>query len=926
VYLNAQGQVSNQSEIEILIKESKPSIVCLTETHVTENVFDSELGVKNYSLVRNNSNSSHTGGMSIYIRDSINYEIISNKQCGSNWFSAIKTFETKKYIFGVLYHSPSSSDSEFIDLFDNWCEELFEISEDCEFVITGDFNIDFRIPNFYQRKLQNVFESYGLRQMTNESTRITATTETMIDLVLTNNNSINVFVCKENRISDHETLKIDLNKDERDKVNTKKEILCWKNYSKEALQCELKKTDWESVNKLCVNERARIINEKLKDSVNGLLFKKMINTETDNKWYSRELKDLKKLMNECRKEIGKSTDIETYRSIRNKYKNKVRSESRNAVRNDIEENKDNPVELWKKLKKLIACKENKSTHVKFGNDYIYEKEEICERFNEYFISSIESINKSVPSEDESGVIINSNTDQFTFKTVERKDIDKIITVMKKKSGIENVNISVFRDAFDVIGDVFTNMVNDILTTGTFPDIYKVSTVVPIEKVKGTIKCEEFRPINMLLLEEKIIEHIVKEQLLAFVENNGILCSEQSGFRSSFSCETALNLVVDNWKENLQMKKLITVVFLDLKRAFETIDRKILLQKLERYGVRGRALNFFESYLSERRQHCKFGGVCSSNEINELGVPQGTVIGPLLFILYINDIIKSVKFAKISLFADDTLLTISGDNVAEMTTQLNQDMEKLSKWMNYNKLKLNVEKSKFMVITNRRIDKNDIFVKIGDQQLERVEKMKYLGVILDEKLTLNEHLDYICKKMGKKYGFMCRANKKLTTESKILLYKSIIAPHIEYCSTLLYIMNDEQIKRLQKIQNKIMRLILRCNKRTSIIWMVDALQWQPIKQRIEFNALLFIYKIVHNHTPNYLSEKITYIRDTHQHDTRSKNNILLPTMTMTTTQNSIFYKGMSEYNKLESNIKNSATIDAFKRKLTEHMKYRKKNYL
>jgi hypothetical protein len=138
----------------------------------------------------------------------------------------------------------------------------------------------------------------------------------------------------------------------------------------------------------------------------------------------------------------------------------------------------------------------------------------------------------------------------------------------------------------VIGYVFTKLMNELLLSGDFPDTYKVSTVVPIEKINKTIKCEEFRPINMLLIEEKILEHIVKDQLLTFVEENDILCSEQSGFRNSYSCETALNVVINHFKEQLQQKNISVVTFLDLKRAFETIDRKILLRKLEQYGIKG----------------------------------------------------------------------------------------------------------------------------------------------------------------------------------------------------------------------------------------------------------------------------------------------------------------------------------------------------
>jgi hypothetical protein len=232
------------------------------------------------------------------------------------------------------------------------------------------------------------------------------------------------------------------------------------------------------------------------------------------------------------------------------------------------------------------------------------------------------------------------------------------------------------------------------------------------------------------------------------------------------------------------------------------------------------------------------------------VPQETVIGLLLFILYINDIIKNVGSSTISLFADDTLLSISGDNIEDVAALMNEDLKFLTNWLNYNKLKLNIDKTKFMVIKNKRINKNDISLQIADQQIERIDKMKYLGVMLD----------FICKKMGRKYGFMCRANRKLSTESKILLYKSIVSPHIEYCNSLLYLINNDQMLRIQKIQNKT-RLILRCNKRTSISWMLETLKWQSVKQRIEFNTIILklIHKIVNNLTPNTLSNNITYIQ-------------------------------------------------------------------
>jgi hypothetical protein len=153
--------------------------------------------------------------------------------------------------------------------------------------------------------------------------------------------------------------------------------------------------------------------------------------------------------------------------------------------------------------------------------------------------------------------------------------------------------------------------------------------------------------------------------------------------------------------------------------------------------------------------------------------------------------------------------------------MNENLKFLTHWLNYNKLKLNMDKTKFMVITNKRINKNDISLQIADQKIERVDKMKYLGVILDAGLKFDDHVDFICKKMSENMVLCVES-----TESKILLYKPIVSPHNDYCSSLLYLINNEQMLLLQKIQNKIMKLILRCNKRTSISWMLQTLKWQP----------------------------------------------------------------------------------------------------
>lgn len=256
--------------------------------------------------------------------------------------------------------------------------------------------------------------------------------------------------------------------------------------------------------------------------------------------------------------------------------------------------------------------------------------------------------------------------------------------------------------------------------------------------------------SMCFRHEKVLELIVKKQLDKFIEDNKILIEYQSGFRKGHSCETAIQ--ADQWKVTISSGKMISVIFMDLKRAFETIDRKKLITKMERYGIKGKVLSWFKSYVNGRYQQVKLGDEISEKVLTEYGVPQGSMLGPLLFTLYINDIIKvKTEDSTVKLFADDTMIFVSGESAGELETKLQAALNKLENWLNENKLKMNASKTKYMVIRSSRKDlSREIRVRTKrGEELERITTMKYLGVLLDNRLTFKDHCDYILKKVGKK---------------------------------------------------------------------------------------------------------------------------------------------------------------------------------
>lgn len=292
---------------------------------------------------------------------------------------------------------------------------------------------------------------------------------------------------------------------------------------------------------------------------------------------------------------------------------------------------------------------------------------------------------------------------------------------------------------------------------------------------------------------------------------------------------------------------------------------------------------------------------------------------ILFLLYINDIVQEAKHGEIKLFADDTVLISKCTNIHEGILKTNEDLQNMYKWMNVNKLKLNIEKTKCMLLSKNETNYNLNEIKIGEKNIEQVKIMKYLGVLIDDKLKMNEQIEKITKKIASKTNLLYRVSRRLTLNTKKMIYNSMILPHFDFCSTLYMGHTQAQLKQLQKLQNRCLRIILNCEFRTETKFMLDTLNMMSIKQRWLYNALMFVFKMKNSLAPKYLTEKLQYNNQTHNINTRNRNELRLPNVNSNLARNTIFYNGVKSFNELPPVIRNETNINKFKNNLKDYIR-------
>ena len=515
-----------------------------------------------------------------------------------------------------------------------------------------------------------------------------------------------------------------------------------------------------------------------------------------------------------------------------------------------------------------------------------------------------------------------------FNPIMQDELTKLLMASpNKQCELDPIPTCVLKLACTELAPFIMTIINCSLLSGVFPDAFKVAHVSPNLK-KSSLNPEEFasyRPVSNLSFISKTLERVVAEQLVTHLETNGLSEPLQSAYRRHHSTETALIRIQTDIKDAIVDRKVVLMAMLDLSAAFDTVSHAILLQSLEAAGVQGTALKWMESYIQDRYQVVVVKGEKSSPEKLDTGVAQGSVLGPLLFCVYTRSLGSLLRSHGVNyhLYADDTQIYVTCDetDISNGIRLLEECLCAVQVWMTEHKLKLNTNKTEFLVFASKETARHihPCVLRVGDDDVKSSCSAKNIGVFMDQSLTCEQQVHHVCRTGYAQLRNLAKVKRFIDRASLETLIHAFITVRIDYCNSLLYGVNDNLIRKLQVLQNACARLITNVSRFDHITPVLIQLHWLPVKDRIAFKILVMTFKCIHGLSPGYLSNLLSHHQSSRP--TRSSESLVLHvpfTRSHVLYSTSFTFVAPRLWNELPFSIRSAPSLNAFKSLLKTHL--------
>lgn len=936
-HLNIQCVRNKIEQLELSLAEILPDFVCLCEHWLSKDEIQT-LKLENYYLGSSFCRVNYIhGGVGIYVRP----VFTSDEVLEINNLSVEKTFECCSVrckplncIVVSLYRTPDSN----FELFINKLEDLFTILSNkyqkYEFYICADFNINFlNGADVRVKKFINLLSCFNLKTIIQKPTRVTKVSETLIDNIITQqNNSIVNAQCQDLMLSDHFALLLEFNASSNLPKSFGKTFTSSRSYSAESLSeldYMLRNEDWRALLESCdTNDSYEIFHTYLSYYFNVVFPKKRRKIRSgvlNTNWITSDVKNLSKLKRELylvlRRLDSSNADVfelkMQYKAVCSNIKKMVINSKREHNTALVSNATNKSSTIWKIINKNnpAQCQLNSNfpQRFKIGNENVKDFQTVSNAFNDLYVNVSKNLDLIEPKKSVDFGYPNTLHSLFLGPCNEVELLNTIMSLKNTTStGWDEIPVKILKKVAIHLTLPLCHVINLSFQQGVFPDLLKTAIVKPIYKKGDREQMENYRPISLLSNVSKVFERVIYTRLITYLNRHEIIHRNQHGFRAGFSTNLALFRLVEEFIGAWNGRSANLLALFDLSKAFDCVHHDLLCSKLSTMGVRGVALNLIQSYLHKRKQTVQLSTMAEGEHrvVNSqtkeiyIGVPQGSILGPLLFILYINDLIRIEDRAL--LFADDVGIPFVEETENDLSSVVEDSLTKVKSWFVENGLKLNIDKTQYVTFGGYG-DVASTLNLSGTGSIEFTEAVKFLGIHIDKDLSWGGHIESVISKINK-YGYLIR-NLRKTVPIEILLniYYAYIESSLRYGIIIWGVSN--LMPKLFIAQKRCIRSIVGAGRQTPCRPIFNELKILTLYDLYVLESVMFFAK-----HKNLFTDHQTR----HFYNTRFKDKLKTHQSNLTKTLNSPYNSIIRLYNKIPNWLKNQTKLHILKKNLKKYL--------